>query len=84
MKGILEYGYDEKRNQVFCRRVCAYDFEKGIWNWSERGGECKLKKYPEERPNLEKVQAVFKKLGAENRLEDEVIYPAYYKGNCNV
>ena len=83
MKGILEYGYDETRNLVFCRRVCAYDFENGIWTWNERGGESKLKKYPEERPKLEKVRAVFKKLGEEHWMEDEVIYPAYYQGNCN-
>lgn len=83
MKGILEYGYDYKENQVFCRRVCAYDFQEGIWRWNRKGGLEKLKKYPEERPHLEKVQSVFRQLGEENRLEDEVIYPAYYKGNRN-
>ncbi|MBR3756215.1 MAG: Flp pilus assembly complex ATPase component TadA [Firmicutes bacterium] len=83
MKGILEYGYDYKNNQVFCRRVCAYDFQEKIWRWNEKGGQIKLKKYPEERFHLEKVQAVFCKLGEENGMEDEIIYPAYYKGNRN-
>ena len=83
MKGMLEYGYDYKTNRVFCRRVCAYDFQEGIWRWNRKGGLEKLKKYPEERPHLEKVQSVFRQLGEENRLEDEVIYPAYYKGNQN-
>lgn len=81
MKGMLEYGYDDKTNQVFCRRVCAYDFEKGIWRWNGKGGVEKLKKYPESRMHLEKVQAVFQSLGRENPMRDEVIYPAYYKGN---
>ena len=40
-----------------------------------------MKKYPEERAHLEKVQALFKKLGEADRLEDDVIYPAYYEGN---
>ncbi len=83
MKGILEYGYDSKANRVFCRRVCAYDFQKGIWRWNQEGGKEKLKKYPEEQVHLEKVQAVFKALGETDRLEDERIYPAYYKGNCH-
>lgn len=83
MKGMIEYGYEEKTNQVFCRRVCAYDFSTGIWYWNQKGGLAKLKKYPEERTNLERVQAVFRHLGEENRLEDEVLYPAYYRGNCN-
>lgn len=83
MKGILEYSYDEKNNRVFCRRVCAYDFEKNLWKWNEKGGLEKLKKYPEERPHLEKVNALFKKLGETHRLEEEIVYPAYYKGNQN-
>lgn len=81
MKGILEYGYEEKTNRVYCRRVCLYDFQQGIWRWNQKGGMEKLKKYPEERTRLEKVQAVFKKLGEEHELEEELIYPAYYKGN---
>ena len=81
MKGILEYGYEEKTNQVYCRRVCMYDFQQGIWRWNQKGGAEKLKKYPEEKVHLEKVQAFFRKLGGESALEDELIYPAYYKGN---
>jgi len=81
MKGILEYGYDYKTNQVYCRRVCRYDFGERIWYWNEKGGMEKLKKYPEERMHLEKVQAVFQKLGKAYSMEDEVIFPAYYQGN---
>lgn len=83
MKGILEYGYDYKTNQVFCRRVCAYDFDSGVWRWNEKGGMEKLKKYPEERMHLEKMQAIFQTLGKESPMEDELIFPAYYKGNQN-
>ena len=83
MKGILEYGYDFKTNQVFCRRVCSYDFEEEIWRWNGKGGEETMRKYPEERVHLEKVHAIFGKLEKEHPLEDEVIYPAYYKGNCH-
>ena len=81
MRGILEYGYDDKRDQVFCRRVCSYDFEKGIWRWNKEGGKEKLKKYPEERVHLEKVQHLFQVLSEEEPLEDQCMYPAYYKGN---
>ena len=31
--------------------------------------------------HLEKVQAVFQKLGKAYSMEDEVIFPAYYQGN---
>ena len=81
MKGILEYGYDYETNRVFCRRVCDYDFREKTWRWNEKGGESKLSKYPEERVHLEQVQTIFKQLGEDNRLEDRVLYPAYYKGN---
>ena len=83
MKGMLEYGYDYKTNQVFCRRVCVYDFQTGIWRWNGKGGTEKLKKYPEERVHLEKVQAIFKHLGEAHSMEDEVVFPAYYKGNIH-
>lgn len=83
MKGVMEYGYDDKTNRVFCRRVCDYDFQKEIWRWNQEGGKEKLKKYPEERVHLEKVRALFKELSDENRLEDTLIFPAYYKGNCH-
>lgn len=81
MKGILEYGYDYNTNRVYCRRVCVYDFDEEIWRWNVEGGKEKLKKYPEERLHLEKVQAAFKSLGETHKLEDEIIYPAYYMGN---
>ena len=83
MKGILEYGYDWKKNQVFCRRVCSYDFQQCIWRWNEKGGLVKLKKYPEAALQLERVHAIFKQLGKTHGMEDEVIYPAYYEGNLH-
>lgn len=83
MKGILEYGYDWKKNQVYCRRVCNYDFQQCVWSWNEKGGLVKLKKYPEASLQLERVHAIFKQLGELQGMEDEVIYPAYYEGNLH-
>lgn len=83
MKGILEYGYDWKKNQVYCRRVCSYDFQQCNWRWNKKGGLVKLKKYPEAALQLERVHVIFKQLGELQGMEDEVVYPAYYEGNLH-
>lgn len=81
MKGILEYHYDVKKNQVSCRRICKYDFQTGVWLWNLQGFHVKKEKYPETEAVIETAQLRLRQLWAENPMEDEIVFPGYYKEN---
>lgn len=81
MKGILEYHYDMKNNKVSCRRICRYSFSRGIWQWNKAGFRVKLGKYPEEAYAITEAEDILHQLWMESPMEDEIIFPAYYKEN---
>ena len=79
MTGILEYNYDVKKNLVFCRRICKYDFEHNQWRWNRNGFSAKKSKYPENYNILQDLENRIFSLWENDPLEDEMIYPGYYK-----
>lgn len=81
MKGIVEYQYDMETNRVSCRRICRYDFCRQKWLWNKNGIEAKASKYQASLPVIRRAERILHALWEINPMEDEVIFPAYYKGN---
>ena len=80
MKGILEYSYDMENDRVLVRRLCSYDFMQRQWYWN--GGSCtaKIKKYPEQKEEIEEMADMLHDLSLKHCLREQtMIYPAYYK-----
>lgn len=80
MKGILEYSYDMENDRVLVRRLCSYDFTQRQWYWNGDSCTAKIKKYPEQKEEIEKMADMLHDLSVKHCLREQtIIYPAYYK-----
>ena len=83
LKGIWEYTYDVQTDRVSARKICTYDFEKGIWRWNGKPCSEKLQKYPQLAEGIGEMQQLLMRLSAASSMTPEEmlpVYPAYYRG----
>ena len=55
LKGIVEYRYDPRLDQVSAHRICKYDFTKEQWFWRYDLGEDKEELAVDNPEKLEKI-----------------------------
>lgn len=80
MKGILEYSYDMENDRVLVRKICSYDFTQRRWYWNGDSCTAKIKKYPEQKEEIEEMADMLHDLSGKHCLREQtIIYPAYYK-----
>ncbi|MEG0292271.1 MAG: ATPase, T2SS/T4P/T4SS family [Anaerovoracaceae bacterium] len=80
LKGICEFRYDEVKDLCSIHRICEYDYKTDSWKYKYDMGEDKKLLGIAYSTELQLIKETLLKLEKQSPiLENNVLYPAYYK-----